>query len=184
MPYSPSRSPQNTTQNLIMVTAIDDFARRNELLSDDEIKDEVFQVLQDMYGYNIPKPTDILVPRWTLDPLYRGSYSNWPIGALDQHHENLGQPVGHGKTWLHFTGEAMSEEMFGYVQGAWDEGLNTAGEVAECLAGKCPKDVVYEALKLCTQKSSTISKRHGGEGLQGKRMQARRGGRATRSQHN
>ncbi|KAL1409904.1 hypothetical protein Q8F55_003903 [Vanrija albida] len=156
---APGFFPQNTTNNIIMVTATDTFARRNEELSDDEIQGEAFAVLQEMYGADIPQPADILVPRWTLDPLYRGSYSNWPLGALDQHHANLGQPLGGGSSWLHFTGEAMSADSFGYVQGAWDEGINTAGVIAECLSGKCPAAEAFEALTTCAQTGTALARR-------------------------
>ncbi|WVR09269.1 hypothetical protein IAU60_006334 [Kwoniella sp. DSM 27419] len=139
-------------------------ARRNEELSDEEIQEEVMQVLKEMYGDDIPQPDDILVPRWTLDPLFRGSYSNWPLGALDQHHSNLRLPVGDNR--VHFTGEAMSEEAFGYIQGAWDEGLSTAGVIAACLNGTCPDATAYEALKTCAQDGTVLSRR-------GRRIQSR-----------
>lgn len=156
---APGFFPGNTGQNIIMVTATDTFARRNEALSDDEIKDETFAVLKEMYGADIPEPDDILVPRWTLDPLYRGSYSNWPLGALDEHHANLGEPIGAGQSWLHFAGEATSDEMFGYVQGAWDSGKTTAQTVADCLHGKCPGAKVYDPLTVCAQKENTFTRR-------------------------
>lgn len=175
---APGFFPQGTTANLVMVTAIDDFARRNEKLTDDEVKKEVYQILKEMYGNDIPKPTDILVPRWTLDPLYRGTYSNWPIGATDQHHDNLGAPVGSGNTWLHFSGEAMSAELFGYVQGAWDEGLNAATTVAACLGGKCPTVDVFEAVTTCAQTATEFTRRDVGTKRKG--MLARRGGRRNR----
>jgi polyamine oxidase len=143
-----------------MVTATGSFARRNEELSDEEVQAETMGVLREIYGASIPEPVDILVPRWTLDPLYRGSYSNWPLGALDEHHANLGQPITQGgKAWLHFTGEAMSDEYFGYVQGGWDQGLKTATAVASCLKGQCPSAEVYTALTTCEQSLTTIDRR-------------------------
>lgn len=135
-----------------MVTAVDEFARDNERRTDEEVRDDVMGVLREMYG-NIPDPDDIIVPRWNSDPLYRGSYSNWPLGVLDQHHQNLGQPVGNGRVM--FTGEAMSEEAFGYVQGAWNEGKNTAVKIGECLVNSdCPEVEIFEALKICDQQAS------------------------------
>lgn len=137
-----------------MVTAVDALAREFENLSDDDIVEQAMVVLREMYGSSIPPPTSVVVPRWTLDPLYRGSYSNWPIGVLDQHHSNLRQPVGQDRVW--FTGEAMSEEAFGYVQGAWNEGKATAQSVGSCLtAGECLGARVYPALKTCEQEVAT-----------------------------
>jgi polyamine oxidase len=150
---APGYIPQNTSTNVIMVTAVDDMARSNEKRTDAEIQAEAMQVLREMYGDDIPQPDDIIVPRWNSDPLYRGSYSNWPLGVLDQHHENLRQPVGNGRVL--FTGEAMSPEAFGYVQGAWLEGQSTGRGIGECIVnGDCPEVEIYEALTTCAQVSS------------------------------
>jgi polyamine oxidase len=152
--------PQNTSSNIIMVTATDRFARRNEYRSDDKIEAEVMDVLREMYGDDIPDPLDMIVPRWTLDPFYRGSYSNWPLGASVEHHRNLGQPVSANGNWLHFTGEAMSEDKFGYVQGAWEEGIKTAGIVAQCLRGTCPIPPVDEAISKLSKGKVRPVRRH------------------------
>ncbi|CAK9780397.1 amine oxidase [Cutaneotrichosporon oleaginosum] len=144
--------------NVLMVTATGAFGRRNEQMSDEEIVEEALVVLREMYG-DVPAPLDALVPRWTLDPLFRGSYSNWPLGALDQHHSNLGQPLGGAQSWLHFSGEATSADSFGYVQGAWDQGIRTAEAIVACFAGDCPDATVYEAVTTCEQDETTMSRR-------------------------
>lgn len=166
-----------------MVTAVDQLARTFELLPDEEIQASAMKVLREMFGDDIPDPDDIVVPRWNSDPLYRGSYSNWPLGVLDQHHENLRQPVGDGR--IMFTGEAMSPDAFGYVQGAWTQGQETAQRIGQCLSGgDCPQAEVYETLKTCNQAAtdetllrsrgvSRMAKRHGRPG--GRRVR-RRGG--------
>jgi len=33
-----------------------------------------------MYGDKAVEPEDILIPDWNHNPLFFGSYSNWPIG--------------------------------------------------------------------------------------------------------
>ena len=180
---APGYFTQNTSSNVIMVTAVDQLARTFELLSDEEIQASAMKVLREMFGNDIPEPDDIVVPRWTLDPLYRGSYSNWPLGVLDQHHENLRQPVGNGRVM--FTGEAMSPDAFGYVQGAWTQGEETGGRIGKCLTGgACPDAEIYEALKTCNQAGSEetglrtrgvsrMAKRHGRPG--GRRVRQRGG---------
>jgi polyamine oxidase len=140
---APGYFPTGTKQNVIMVTAIDKFARRNEMLSDEQIKKEVYAILQEMYGQNIPPIRDIAVPRWTIDPLYRGSYSNWPLGAVNEHHLNLGKPVGAMKSWIHFTGAHK-----------------TANTIAQCLSSKCPMVEIYENIKECPQKPTQQFKRN------------------------
>jgi polyamine oxidase len=58
----------------------------------------------------IPAPTAFFFPRWFSDPLYRGSYSNWPASFVSPHHTNLRANVGK-RLW--FSGEAMSLKYFG-----------------------------------------------------------------------
>jgi polyamine oxidase len=170
---APGYFPQNTSANILMVTAVDILAREYENLSDEDIQAQAMVVLREMYGNDIPDANDILVPRWAADPLYRGSYSNWPLGVLDEHHWNLRQPVGGDRVW--FTGEAMSPEAFGYVQGAWDEGQATAKTVGSCLTGgECQGAEIYPALTTCAQTSAVealqkrsgarMAKRHGTPG--------------------
>ena len=68
------------------------------------------EVLRAMFpNVVIPAPTAFLFPRWLTDPLYRGSFSNWPASFVPQHVTNLRAPVG--RLW--FSGEATSEKYFG-----------------------------------------------------------------------
>jgi|SRR5712671_6373532 len=87
-----------------------DFSERIESLSNNKVKSEVLGVLRVMFpNVTIPEPTAFLFPRWFSDPLYRGSYSNWPASFVTQHHTNLRAPLG--RLW--FAGEALSEKYFG-----------------------------------------------------------------------
>ena len=147
----------STEGYVIFNTHVQDEAQRVGRMEDADVIDEAMIKLREIYGNDIPEPLDILVPRWDQDPLFMGSYSNWPLGQLDQHHWNLKQPVGNNKVW--FTGESNSKEMFGYVQGAWEDGKETAVKVAGCLTGaSCPSSLVYEDIKTCTQ-ASALEKR-------------------------
>lgn len=141
------------------VTHVDQEARRIGSLDDEDVKAEAMFKLKEMYGDDIPEPLDILIPRWDQDPLFRGSYSNWPLGELDQHHDNLRQPVGENKVF--FTGEAYSKEMFGYVQGAWEEGKQTGAKIASCLKGNgCPNGFAFESIKTCSQQQTSLKRRN------------------------
>ena len=57
----------------------------------------------------VPEPTDFFFQRWHRDPLFRGSYSNWPPSFFSQHLDNLRANVGR----LYFAGEATSRKYFG-----------------------------------------------------------------------
>lgn len=147
----------STEGYIYFVTNVDAEARRLGAMTDSDIQDELMFKLQEMYGEDIPKPLDILVPRWDHDPLYRGSYSNWPLGELDQHHSNLRQPLGNNTVL--FTGEAYSKLLFGYVQGAWEDGKITATTISNCMKGlECSPGFAYEDISTCSQ-TSTILKR-------------------------
>ena len=58
----------------------------------------------------IPQPVDFYFHRWHSDPLFRGSYSNWPANFLPEHSDNLRANV-HERLW--FAGEATSKKYFG-----------------------------------------------------------------------
>jgi polyamine oxidase len=87
-----------------------DFSKRIEALSDEQVQAEVMSVLRSMFpNIIIPDPLDFTFPRWHSDPLYRGSFSNWPSSFFSQHHDNLRANVGR----LFFAGEATSQKYFG-----------------------------------------------------------------------
>jgi hypothetical protein len=80
-------------------------------MSDELVKAEVLDVLRSMYpNTTIPEPDAFYFPRWLSDPLYRGSYSNWPSSFLRGHHTNLRATV---EQRLWFGGEATSFKYFG-----------------------------------------------------------------------
>lgn len=67
--------------NVIMVTVTDDESRRIEQQSDHETAAEMKAVLAAMFQTQIPDVFNIFVPRWGKDRLFRGAFSNWPIGV-------------------------------------------------------------------------------------------------------
>lgn len=96
---------------ILFVTVTGDFSKRIELMSDELVKAEVLEVLRSMYpNTTIPEPDAFYFPRWLNDPLYRGSYSNWPSSFLRGHHTNLRATV---EQRLWFGGEATSFKYFG-----------------------------------------------------------------------
>ncbi|KAI0003380.1 amine oxidase [Russula compacta] len=116
---------------ILFVTVTGDFSKRIESLSDEIVKAEVLAVLRSMYpNTTIPEPDAFYFPRWHSDPLYRGSYSNWPSSFLKDHHTNLRATV---ERRLWFGGEATSLKYFGYLHGAYYEGQKMAEEIARCI---------------------------------------------------
>lgn len=141
---------QNTnTDNILMVTTTDKESHRVESMSDTQVKHEIMQVLQRMFpDQDLEPPTHILIPRWHQHPLFRGSYSNWPLGALRKHHDNMRAPL-HNRLW--FAGEAMSAEYYGFLHGAWFEGQSVANSVMRCILDMCPFYERYKYVTGCDQ---------------------------------
>lgn len=116
---------------IVFVTVTGEFSKRIEALSDDQVEGEVLSVLQLMYPeMTIPEPEAFYFPRWFSDPLYRGSYSNWPGDLTVEDHENIRASI---RNRLWFAGEATSRKYFGYLHGAYYEGQETAGLIARCI---------------------------------------------------
>ncbi|KAI0270548.1 amine oxidase [Gloeopeniophorella convolvens] len=118
---------------LVFVTVTGDYSERIEALPDAQVQEEVLSVLRTMFpNTTIPEPSAFLFPRWHSDPLFRGSYSNWPPSFVSQHHVNLRASLG--RLW--FAGEALSEKYFGFLHGAYFEGEAAGEHVAQCVHGK------------------------------------------------
>lgn len=99
--------------NTLFVTVTGDQALRVEGLPDHQVQEEIVSILQKMYpDITIPNPTDFYLPRWHSDPLFRGSYSNWPSSFVPGHMVNLRAGLSR-RLW--FAGEASSFEYYGAV---------------------------------------------------------------------
>ncbi|KAJ7751891.1 amine oxidase [Mycena maculata] len=122
---------------VVMATVTGDYSERIEALSDAQVQEEALTVLRTMFpNTTIPAPTAFFFPRWYSDPLYRGSYSNWPASFVSPHHTNLRANVGK-RLW--FSGEAMSQKYFGFLHGAYFEGIDAGERVSQCVhrGGEC-----------------------------------------------
>ncbi|KAG0176658.1 hypothetical protein DFQ28_007059 [Apophysomyces sp. BC1034] len=138
---------------ILMVTTTYKESERIERMADAGVQHEIMQVLRRMFGPSVPEPSEILIPRWHSNPLFRGSYSNWPIGAFGKHHQNMRAPLGNiPRLW--FAGEATSEEQYGFFHGAWLEGISIAKKVTDCLQRKCPQHLYDEFVTGCEGNSS------------------------------
>ena len=115
--------------NLLQVTVTGEEAERIEQLSNAAIEEEIMGVLRNMYGPDIPEPISILVPKWSGLSNFHGSYSDWPT-AYDL---NMNHQLRLPHRRVHFAGEAMSSRYFGYVHGAYYEGIRGAEFLMECM---------------------------------------------------
>jgi polyamine oxidase len=135
----------NQSLHVFFVTVQGQESYRIEAQSDEKTLAEMMIVLRKMYGPDIPDATEIHVPRWHTDPLFRGTYSNWPIGQVKEHFENVRAPLN----TLFFTGEHTNQEYFGFVHGAMISGNETGNAIAECILGECPVYPFHPVLVNC-----------------------------------
>ena len=76
-----------------------------------QVKSEILAVLASMFpNTTVPEPLAFHFHPWATDPLFRGSYANWPPSFLPEHHVNLRADLA-GRVW--FAGEATSRLYFG-----------------------------------------------------------------------
>ncbi|KAJ8522164.1 hypothetical protein ONZ45_g1243 [Pleurotus djamor] len=96
---------------ILFVTVTGEYSERIESLSNTQVQAEVMGVLRSMFpNISVPEPIDFFFPRWHSDPLYRGSFSNWPPLFTKEHQDNLRANVGE-RLW--FAGEATSSKYYG-----------------------------------------------------------------------
>ncbi|KAH9837563.1 amine oxidase [Rhodofomes roseus] len=118
---------------ILVVTVTGEFSKRIESLPDSYVQSEVMDILETMFPeVDVPEPIDFYFQRWHSDPLFRGSYSNWPAAFLSEHQGNLRANVDE-RLW--FAGEATSRKYFGYLHGAYTEGEAIGLTLAECIQG-------------------------------------------------
>ncbi|KAJ8522165.1 hypothetical protein ONZ45_g1242 [Pleurotus djamor] len=96
---------------ILFATVTGDYSERTEGLPNAQVQSEVMGVLRSMFpNITISEPTDFFFPRWHSNPLFRGSYSNWPSSFTKEHQDNLRANVGE-RLW--FAGEATSFKYYG-----------------------------------------------------------------------
>ena len=117
--------------NILMVTVTSSESERIEKISKDELKSEIMHHLSLMYGSNIPRILDIVVPKWKTNKYFYGSYSLSPENATHLDFVALRANVGP----IFFAGEASHETYQGYIHGAFYEGKNRAYDVMQALNG-------------------------------------------------
>ena len=92
------------------------------------------EVLREMYGPSIPDATDVLLPDFVENPLFYGSFSDIPSSMQESGIRAFRSNVNR----LYFSGEACSFFYYGYLHGAYLEGVDTANQILKCIrGGKC-----------------------------------------------
>ncbi|KAM7435364.1 hypothetical protein ABFA07_014686 [Porites harrisoni] len=117
--------------NLLFTVVTGDEALGIEKQSDLKTKKDVMDALRKMYGNTIPEATDIHVSKWSQNPFVRCAWTDPVVGTSWGHYENMSGRLKN----LFFAGESISDEYYGYVQGALFTGRDKAVEIANCIKG-------------------------------------------------
>ena len=91
-------------------------------------KTQIMQILQKLYGSQIPDPISITVPDWGVNPLFMGMYSDFPPG-----YEHLRKDLVSHTGRVYFGGEAASDDYSAFVHGAYFSGIDVAKQVIDSL---------------------------------------------------
>lgn len=106
---------------------------RNALegVSDEDAVREAYQVLQGMYGSDIPAPIGAVRTQWQSNPFIRGAFSYNKLGAESKDHDDLAASI---ENRLFFAGEATHRKKYGSVAGAYLSGQRVTREILEASA--------------------------------------------------
>lgn len=114
--------------NALMTFAYADYARQTETMSDAQIIDDIMLHLKDIYGNNIPNPTNILRTKWQNNQNSFGAYSYTAVGTEMQHFDDLAQEINNK---LFFAGEHTHIDYFSTAHGAYLSGIREADKIIE-----------------------------------------------------
>lgn len=116
------------TVNALMTFAYADYARQTEIMTDAEIINEIMLHLKDIYGNNIPNPSNMLRTKWQSNENSFGAYSYTAVGTEMRHFDDLAESVNDK---LFFAGEHTEADYFSTVHGAYLSGLREADKIAD-----------------------------------------------------
>jgi monoamine oxidase len=110
-----------------------EFAKKIELMSDEEIVENAMKSLRIMFGKDIPDPISHYITRWWNDPFSYGSYSYDKVGSNSKDYDDLGLPI---QNRLLFAGESTITRGHAFVNGAYLSGEREAKRLFTLLHSK------------------------------------------------
>ncbi|MCC6724539.1 MAG: FAD-dependent oxidoreductase, partial [Saprospiraceae bacterium] len=90
--------------------------------------EEIMVHLRDIYGSNIPDPTNLLRTKWATNENSFGAYSFTAVGTEMHHFDDLAEEVDDK---LFFAGEHTEIDYFSTVHGAYLSGLREAQKLID-----------------------------------------------------
>lgn len=114
--------------NALMTFAYADFGRQTEVMSDSQVIADIMDHLRDIYGNNIPNPTNLLRTKWDTNINSFGAYSYTAVGTEIKHFEDLATEINDK---IFFAGEHTHAEYFSNAHGAYMSGLREAAKIID-----------------------------------------------------
>ncbi|MEZ5044706.1 MAG: NAD(P)/FAD-dependent oxidoreductase [Saprospiraceae bacterium] len=112
--------------NALMTFAYANYGRQTEYMADNQIIDEIMVHLKDIYGDNIPNPTNILRTKWQTNENAYGAYSYTAVETEMQHFDDIAEALNYR---LFFAGEHTNRDYFSTAHGAYLSGIREADKI-------------------------------------------------------
>jgi monoamine oxidase len=114
--------------NALLTFAYSDYARQTETMTDPQVINEIMLHLKDIYGNNIPNPTNLLRTKWQTNENAFGAYSYTAVGTEMKHFDDLAEEVNDK---LFFAGEHTEIDYFSTAHGAYLSGIREATKIID-----------------------------------------------------
>ena len=114
--------------NALMTFAYADYARLTETMSDSQVISEIMAHLRDIYGTDIPEPTQMLRTKWGTNSNAFGAYSFTAVETKMTHFNDLAADINNT---LFFAGEHTEVDYFSTAHGAYLSGIREANKIIE-----------------------------------------------------
>ena len=85
--------PNDPNWYILPVTATGNLSKQIESQTEEETVSQIMAVLKEMYGPNVPYPSDVHIPLWYSNPLFHGSYSVLPVNFTDEDYNDMKSSV-------------------------------------------------------------------------------------------
>lgn len=114
--------------NALMTFAYADYGQQTETMTDAQVIDEIMMHLKDIYGNNIPNPTNMLRTKWQSNENAFGAYSYTAMETEMQHFNDLAATINNQ---LFFAGEHTEIDYFSTAHGAYLSGIREADKIID-----------------------------------------------------
>ena len=117
-------------ENILLGLSVGDYALIADQMNEKEMKNDAMIVLRDVWGQNIPDPSDILTTRWSKEENILGAYSYPSPGSTPRDYKVLSTPVD-GK--LFFCGEHTNFDYSATTHGAYLSGIRVVKDIEKAI---------------------------------------------------